>query len=194
MASNIVSLVIGSRGVGKTDFLKNKVIMPSPMPKKLIVDTFDSDIWRNMKTFENPQFEAIEIPLMELEQLEFWKKGIYRIANSEPNLVFTTIDQNLKNALVVFEDSTKYIGSKLTPSTRKFIYDSKQKNLNLTFVFHSLGSVPPELVRAADVLTLFKTNEGHPSKTKYPFPEIPVVMDHLRESQNRYENITIRLN
>lgn len=194
MASNVVSLVAGGRGTGKTDFIKNNVLLPSPMPKKLIVDTFDSQVWRTMKTFENPNGENQNIPLMDINDLELWRTGLYRVACSDSELVFNQIDEHLLNALVVFEDATKYIGKSLSKSTKKFIYDSKQKNLNLVFVFHSLASIPPDLVRAADTLTIFKTNEGRPSLTKYPFPDIPTAMQIVRESKNHFENVTIRLN
>lgn len=194
MASNVVSLVAGGRGTGKTDKIKNDVISPSPLPKKLIVDTFDSQIWRNMKTYSNPFGEQIQIPIMKIEDLDVWRNGLYRIVSSDSDLVFNEIDEHLQNALVVFEDATKYIGKSLSKSTKKFIYDSKQKNLNLVFVFHSLASIPPDLVRAADTLTIFKTNEGRPSLTKYPFPDIPTAMQIVRESSNHFENVTIRLN
>ncbi len=194
MASNVVIIVVGGRGTGKTDFIKDEIITQSPLPKKLTVDTFDSPPWRTLKTFKNPQNDAIQVPIMPIDKLAKWKEGIYRIATSDPEYTFAMIDQHLRNALVIFEDATKYIGSTLTKETRKFIYDSKQKNLNLVFIFHSLASVPPELVRASDYLTLFKTNEGRPSKDKYPFPEIPIAMEKVRESENHFENYTIRLN
>lgn len=194
MAANIVSLVAGARGTGKTDFVKNEVIYPSPLPKKLIIDTFDSAIWRNMETFIHPERAQIQIPLISVEKIPYWKSGLYRVASSEPDEIFSTIDQSVKNALLVFEDATKYIGSTLTKSTKKFIYDSKQKNVNICLIFHSLSAIPPELVRAADLLTLFKTNEGYPSKTKYPFPEIIPAMDFVRNSDNHFENVTLRLN
>jgi hypothetical protein len=194
MQANVVSLIVGARGTGKTDFVKNDVIVPSPLPKKLIVDTFDSDVWHTLETYLHPEQSKMRVPIIDPELLDRWKKGTYRIASGDVDNVFFHIEANLRNALIVFEDATKYIGSTLTKEFKKFLYDSKQKNLNIALLFHSLVAIPPELVRAADTLTLFKTNEGYPNKTKYPFPDIPKAMDFVRNSENHFENITIRLN
>lgn len=193
MVANKVILVAGARGTGKTGLLK-KLIKSSPLPKKLVVDTFDSAPWATMETHDDPEGINTLVPIMDPERLPQWKSGLYRTFSSDTNRMFELIDSSVVNALVVFEDATKYIGSRLSDEMRRFVYDSKQKNLNLVFVFHSLASIPPELVRCADFITLFKTNEGKPSDKKYPFPDLPLVMDHLRQSSNRYENVTIRLN
>lgn len=123
-----------------------------------------------------------------------WKSGMYRTFSSDTAEIMTLIEDHVQNAMIVFEDATKYIGSRLTKEMRKFVLDSKQKNLDLVFIFHSLSAIPPDLVRVSDFITLFKTNEGHPSKEKYPFPSIPVAMDKIRASKDRYRNITIALN
>lgn len=194
MRSNVVSLVVGTRGTGKTDFIKNEVVKPSMMPKKLIVDTFDSEVWHNMKTWNNYEGSQQEINFLPPDKMKLWKSGIYRTYSSEPEVIFSMIDSHLKNALLVFEDATKYVGSKLSNEMRRFLYDSKQKNLDLCLAFHSLGSVPPELVRIADTLTLFKTNDGVLSKSKYPFPELETAQKYLKNCNDRFENVTIRLN
>jgi hypothetical protein len=72
--------------------------------------------------------------------------------------------------------------------------NSKQINLNLVFIFHNLASIPCDLVRIADTLTIFRTGDGKLSLDKYPHPEIPKIQNHLVKSKNRFENHTIRLN
>ncbi len=193
MRINKVSLIAGGRGVGKTNFIK-KVLKASPINKKLVIDTFDSPPWRTLETYDNPDGRMFEIPVMPNNYLKSWKQGFYRLFSSSPERLFDDIEKHVTNAVIVFEDATKYLNGRLNDDVKRLVYDSKQKNLDLIFIFHSLGSIPPELVRAADTLTLFKTNEGMPNKDKYPFPDIPIVMDHLRRSKNRYENITIQLN
>jgi hypothetical protein len=194
MGNNIVSIVVGARGTGKTDFVKENAILKSPMKRKLVVDTFDSEPWATMETYKSPQNSGINIPILEMDKIPYWKTGLYRVISSDIDQIFSLIDEWMRNALLIFEDSTKYIEGKIGANLKKFVYDSKQKNLNLVFIFHSLAAVPPGLIRAADTLTIFKTNEGIPAKGKYPFPDIPQAMDIVRKSNDRYINITIRLN
>jgi hypothetical protein len=195
MRNNIVSVIVGTRGTGKTDFVKNLLCSSlSGFKKKLVVDTFDSDVWKNLKTWNWSNQENILVPILPPENFSRWNSGIYRMFHSDTDYLMQLIQDHANNCQIVFEDATKYVGSKLSKDMKKFVLDSKQKNLDLIFIFHSLGSVPPDLIRVADTLTLFKTNEGEPSKDKYPFPEIPAMMKKVRESQDRFTNITIRLN
>lgn len=190
--NNLVSLIVGGRGVGKTDFTK-RMMKASLHSKQLVVDTFDNPPWRTMKTHDDLHNND-HYPVIDIELLKRWSSGKYRLAESNTSKTMEVIMNYSNNALIVFEDATRYIESKPSQSIKNFVLDSKQKNLDLIFVFHSLMSVPPDLVRWADTLTLFKTNEGNPSKSKYPWGEIPIMMDHLRKSKNEHENITIQLN
>lgn len=192
--NNIISLVVGRRGTGKTDLIKNEIVIPSPLKKKLIVDTFENPAWRNLKTFLRPEMESASIPLLQIDQLQYWNNGLYRIFSSDTEELFEEIERTCFNTLLVFEDATKYIGGRLSPSMRKFLLDSKQKNLDVVLVFHSLASIPPELVRIADFITLFKTGDGQLDKSKYPFPDLELIRGHLATTTNHYENVTINLN
>lgn len=193
MRNNSVFLIAGNRGTGKTDKVK-QLIQSSQQIKRVIVDTFDSDIWHNMKTWNHPEWSGVRVPSMTPEKFQFWKSGLYRMYSSDTDLLMNNIQLYANNALVVFEDATKYIGSKLSKDMKNFVLDSKQKNLDIVFIFHSLSQIPSDLIRVADILTLFKTNEGIPSLTKYPFHEIPVMMKRMRESEDKHANISIRLN
>lgn len=162
--------------------------------KCLVVDTFDSDVWHNLATFHHPEAKEIKVPAIPLQRFKNWRSGIGRIFSADTTELMAEIQENAKNTFIVFEDSTKYIGSRLTDETKKFVLDSKQKNLDLVFIFHSLSQIPPDLVRVADILVLFKTNEGKISTTKYPWAEIPEMMKKLKASPNRYENLKLLLN
>jgi hypothetical protein len=190
---NKIILVAGTRGTGKTEYIK-KVLVSSNQPKKLVVDTFDSDVWRTLETHDHPEWASTPVHLIESSKLKTWKSGIYRIGNSNILQTIKDIELYLVNAFVVFEDATKYIGSRLNDDMKRFVLDSKQKNLDFVFMFHSLAQIPNDLIRIADVLTLFKTNEDIPSKKKYPFPEIPDLMEYVKTSENRYTNASILLN
>src|SRR5690554_2176671 len=192
--TNKVILVAGTRGTGKTDFIKNLLASVSKsFVKSLVVDTFDNPPWRDLSTWDHPE-RLDTFPVIPLDKFPLWKKGIGRIYSSNTREMMSIIQAHARNTFIVFEDATRYIGSKITDDVNNFVLDSKQKNLDLVFVFHSLTSIPPDLVRIADILVLFKTNEGKISDAKYPWPEIPKAMKELRQSTNRYSYKVIQLN
>lgn len=193
--TNKINLIVGTRGTGKTDFVKNLIIhQQSNFGKQLVLDTFDSLIWRNLKTWNQPTFESYVVPILPIARIRSWQSGIYRTFSSDVDEIFPEIDKHLFDCHLVMEDATKYIGKTLTKPMKRFLIDTKQKNIDLTLIFHSLAAVPPDLVRNSDSLTLFKTNEGKVSQSKYPWPQIPEIMRRVRMSENRYAYITIQLN
>jgi|SRR5690554_3295455 len=192
--TNKVFLIAGTRGTGKTDFIKNIIAEASKsFNKTLVVDTFDNPAWKDLSTWNHPD-RLTQVPVIPLTKFPVWKKGIGKIYSSNTKELMATIQEYAKNTFVVFEDATRYIGSKLTDDVNNFVLDSKQKNLDLVFIFHSLMSIPPDLVRVADILILFKTNEGKIPEYKYPWPEIPIAMKELKKSSNRYMYKIIPLN
>ena len=190
--TNKIFLLVGNRGTGKTDFCK-KLISKSILPKKIIVDTFDSPVWQNMKTHENPAGAIYNIPIIPLHSLAQFKEGIGRVFSPNTRLLEEQIATHCINSLVVLEDSTRYYKPMLTENQRIYLLNSKQKNVDFVLVFHYLSAVPPEIVKLADYLTLFKTNEGTFDSKKWYQPEVKQAFDFLSKSKNRFENITIQM-
>lgn len=190
--TNKIFLVVGNRGTGKTDFCKN-MLQLSPMPKKLIVDTFDNPAWRNMKTHDHPDWENITVPVMPVDMLNYHKGGLYRIFHTDTDFLQDEIDKYCMNSLVLVEDATRYFPLNLTRSQKNYLLNSKQKNLDIILVFHFLSTVPPELLKMADYLTIFKTNEAQVNEKKYFHPGFKEAFNHVYNSKNRFENKTIRL-
>lgn len=175
---NAICLIAGTRGTGKTTAVKRWI--KEQTKKVLIVDTFSNPAWK-------------EFPSLDPELLKRWNSGIYRFYDSDTNKVMAAIEKSVYNALLVFEDATKYVGSKLSEDVKKFALDSKQKNLDVIFIFHSLSDIPRDLVRISDTITLFKTVEesSNPNlKNKYR-PNILELMDMVNSSDNKYECQTI---
>lgn len=194
MRTNKVILIAGTRGTGKTDYSKNLLAkMENIFPKCLVVDTFDNPVWQDLSTHDHPD-RLKNVHILQPGQLPRWKKGTARIFSSNTGMLMEQIQLHCRNTFLIFEDATRYIGSKLTTDVNNFVLDSKQKNLDIVFVFHSLMQIPPDLVRISDVLVLFKTNEGVPPKTKYPWGEIPQMMAELKRSSNRFVNKILLLN
>ena len=101
MRDNKVILLAGTRGTGKTDFLK-PIVKNSNLPKKLIVDTFDSSVWHTLETHNQPDWSQNKVPTVEMRQLKNWNSGTYRCFSSDTKLMMGTIQKDVTNCLLVF--------------------------------------------------------------------------------------------
>ena len=185
MRINQVSAILGRRGTGKTVYIKKlieKYREALPDQKILIVDTLDHPAYRH-------------IPVIKPEKIKYWASpSIYRIYSSNPESVMEEISQHLSNALIIFEDASKYIRYRLPDSARQFIFDSKQKNLDLIFLFHGFAATPPELFRVVDNLVIFKTDHPQVRKNMIPnYEEVLTVYNRIKKSKNPYDNETVRI-
>lgn len=190
---NMVGAIAGNRGTGKTDFLKN-LLRASQMPKKLIIDTFDSPVWHTMETWDNPQGQLEPISEIQPHQLKFWKSGTYRMFSSDTDELMFYVQNDLRNCITIFEDATKYIGSKLTKDIKKFVLDSKQKNLDLVFVFHSLKDIPNDLIRVMDFITICKTGDKYGSHLRSKYPDsVEDAHAKVMKATSKFEKITLQI-
>ncbi|MFA5158621.1 MAG: hypothetical protein WC451_05565 [Patescibacteria group bacterium] len=97
------------------------------------------------------------------------------------------------NALVIVEDATRFVGTKLTDDQKTIVLDSKQKNIDMFWTFHSLMSIPPDLVRISDTLVLGKTNENFTSylRNKFPISGLEQGFQEVKTNKNKYFNKTL---
>ena len=164
---NTVSAIFGKRGTGKTVYLKGSEEFSQPGfikaylskgMKVLIVDTFDHPSYR-------------DIAIIKLELLSGWKKGVYRIfvrVEQMPDLC-NLISETLWNTLLVFEDAHKHQCNKIDKSVMRLIGDSKQKNVDIIFMYHNWALAPKDLYRYLDFIEVFKTKD-HPVVRKEDMP------------------------
>jgi hypothetical protein len=192
MRTNSICIYVGKRGSGKTDFVKNMIDF-FPQPKTLIVDTFDNPVWRNMKTYSHPEWETRIVPVMPIEKLHLHKSGLYRVFHSDTDFLQFQIQQHCMNTAILFEDSTRYFPLNLSRTQKNYLLNSKQTNCDIHLVFHTLSQVPPELIKYADFLILFKTGEGSYNPKKYYHPNFDKVFQTVLKSNDRYINRTIPL-
>lgn len=192
--TNKVILLAGTRGVGKTDFIK-PLVKNSNLPKKLIVDTFDTPVWHNLETHNRPEWKNINVPIVEMKNFKNWKSGTYRSFSSDTEQMMSAIQKDVTNCFIVFEDATKYVRANLQKDVRNFVLDSKQKNLDILFVFHSLASIPRELARISDILVIKKTSEALDTtlKNKFPTSKFEKAFLDVQQSKDRYYNKAIHL-
>lgn len=182
---NNVSAIIGRRGCGKTTYARQLIEsyrQALPKQKILIADTLDHPAYRDVA--------AIDVDL-----LKRWKEpNVYRIFDSNTDEILKTINTSLYNAMVVFEDASKYLRATLDNDVRRFILDSKQKNLDLVFIFHGFMFVPPEMFRLLDNLVIFRSD--NPETRKFyivAFDEVKAAYERVMKSENPYEHETVRV-
>lgn len=182
---NNVSTILGRRGSGKTTYARKLIEeykLALPEQKILIADTLDHPSYR-------------DIPAIDLDLLQRWiNPNIYRIYGSNTDEILYSIGEKLYNALVIFEDASKYLRASLNNDVRKFILDSKQKNLDLIFLFHGFAFVPPELFRLMDNIVIFKSDSPEPRKNYIvAYDQVKEVYEKVMKSENPYEHATVRI-
>lgn len=166
---NTVSAIFGKRGSGKTEFLKGNEALQLP-------GFFKPSLSNDMKvltidTIDHPSYR--DIPFIAPERLKGWKKGVYRTfvkADEMPELNQLINDlPSMWNTLLVYEDAYKHQYDKLSKPVKDLIIDSKQKNINMVFMYHGFSMAPKDLYRMLDFIELFKTKD-HPSVRKDDMP------------------------
>jgi hypothetical protein len=183
---NKITLILGKRGTGKT-YYTTKQIIPTyrarfPNKRILVVDTHD-----------HPDY--FDVPNISAEMIATWKgKGFYRCYDKRSDLVMSNIADYLKNALIIFEDASKYIGRNVEKSVLEFIFDSKQKNLDLIFQFHGFAECAPELLRVCDIIVMFRTgNPKHRANIIDSYEDIAAAYEAIKASTNPYEKRIIKI-
>lgn len=190
--TNKIFLYVGNRNTGKTDFIKN-LIDSTPQPKKLIVDVFDSPVWRNMKTWNHPEWEERSIPIIDPEKIKHHKYGLYRAFSPDVDYMQSLLARDCENTAVFIEDASRYFNLNLTRDQRMYLLNSKQKNVDLHLVFHFFTDIAPRLVKMADYITIFKTGETKINKDKYTHPDFEKAVQLVAQSPDRYFNISLKL-
>ncbi len=149
---NKIISIVGARGSGKTYFLKNEVLPAIATQRKtLIIDTLDHPDYR-------------EIPVLPLTKLHLWTKGVYRVWCNEdemPKLCqkLTSLD-NIWNTNLVFEDAGKHTADGIRRPLRSLMGDTKQKNIDMFFMFWAWGEVHPKILRKTNYVECFKTADS----------------------------------
>lgn len=168
MRINKVSLLLGRRGTGKTFYLKC-VIMSFLMKqsKVLVVDTLDHPSYAGVKTIDPRAIARMSAG------------DCCRCWGSETDEILLACE-NFRNGLLIIEDATKFIEGRLQDSVKRMVYDSKQKNVDIIFVFHGFVACPPALFRICDNIVLFKTGDV-PDVRKNDLPAFDEVCKAHRE-------------
>ncbi len=192
MRTNSICIYVGTRGAGKTVFVKNLIDL-FPQPKTLIVDIFDNPVWRNMETHNHPEWVHRVIPVIPVEKLPKQLTGLYRVFSNDIELLERAIDLHVRNTSLIIEDCTRWFNSTLTKTQKRYLLNSKQTNCDLHLFFHTLSAVPPDLIKYGDYLTIFKTGEYFYDKKKYCLPAFEKAFKKVVGSSDDFCNETIKL-
>lgn len=184
MRINQVLAILGRRGSGKTYYVKQLIQAyraKHQYQKILVVDTLDHPAYR-------------EIPTIDVDLIRRWKQAAtYRIFGSNTDEIFRAVS-TIYNGLVIFEDSSKYLRRVLPDEVRKFIIDTKQRNLDLIFLFHGFSYVPPELFRLMDNIVIFKTDNPERRKNDIiAYDDVLKAYNEVMASKNPYEKKTVQI-
>lgn len=191
---NVVSSLLGGRNTGKTDFLKY-LIRYTQLPKVLIVDTYDNPRWRDLEAHDDPEGIHKKIPIIKPEYIKGWKSGIYRIFDADTDLIKDVVSTDLWNCFLIWEDATKYFDSKLTTRDKRALYDTKQRNVDSIYTFHSYRKGNLEIIENSDLLIQKKTGDDpRVIDRKIGNPDIIKVWNKVMQHPDQYHTETIRLN
>lgn len=184
----VVAVMVGGRGTGKTVKARRIIDNYPGHRRKLVLDTEDHPKYRDFGTIK-----ANQIPGWKPINGKFRPKRIYE---GLPIDNIKTVQQHYRNGILVFEDARKYIGKHPDPTIEQFIIDSKQKGVDLLFIYHSFRAVPQMIWDYTDLLTVLKTKKGitRDQKNRVPdFEEIAEADAAVRASSDPYDSKTLEI-
>lgn len=195
---NLINVVIGRRGSGKTYFIKKffKPYLQRGM-KIVIVDTFNHPSYafpekNDPYPYKIGRIQPSAIPAWEKDK----KNGIYRMYGNNFNTEILPALMQLRNTLIVFEDAKKYIKQNLQEDLESLCIDSKQKNIDIIFLYHSWGFVPPAIIRLSDFIELFPTSDSPHDRKSYisgVYNEAVAAHNKVRASKDKWPHVSIDL-
>lgn len=191
---NKVFGIFGDRGTGKTEFAKGnpKFNLPGLINmylkkgmKVYIIDTMDHPAWRSF-------------PVLPMEKFDDFKKGACRIicnADDIPKLNYLlNASDNVYNSLLLYEDARKHTYMKVDKSLIRLIGDSKQKNIDIGFMYHCFAHCPLDLYRYFDFIELFKTKDSPMVREKAFAADLDGIMatyNKVKNDPSRFYHATI---
>lgn len=160
--------IIGQRGTGKTLFFLGSKYSAKASDQALNIPGFiDTAIKNGFKvliidTMDHPAYKRI--PVMQPKQFAGFRTGIYRtwLPDDQMRQFVNKINHasHFNNTLLVFEDAGKYTEGKLPPEFKKLIIESKQRNIDIVFMYHCWIDTPSNIFTKSDYIQLFKTEDS----------------------------------
>lgn len=169
MRFNFVGVIMGGRGTGKTLYVIGSEYSSKPGDEKLNIESFikiSLDQGKKvlvLDTMDHPSYRNIQI----LSQSNFknWKSGVVRIIarNSDMSKLVNLINvtPSLNNTFIIMEDAAKYTDKELPKPFETLNIESKQRNIDVFYMYHSWGDTPNDIFRKGiDFIYLLKTEDS----------------------------------
>jgi hypothetical protein len=200
---NSVTAIFGERGSGKTLYELGSNYTAKPEDKALNLKGI-LDLYLGVKqmkvliidTIDHPAYRKIRV--MPPQVFKEWKTGVYRMfthADDIPKLIeyLQKFDSHW-NTCYVFEDSYKHTSKTICKPLIRLMGDTKQKNIDIFFMYWSFGQAPQDLFRMLDYIELFKTQDS-PQCRKLNMPgyyaNAMKIYDEVKASKNPFFHKTI---
>ena len=168
---------IGFRNTGKTyETLQwiEDYISARKKYRVFIIMTLNHKKYRKFKTIKPNEIPGVT-------------QGVCRLVIDEDDFpkVFKHINHpDFENAMIIFEDASSYFTEdRLPKAVRKFIVDSKQKDMHLVFQYHCWAWVQLDYFRIVDFLRIHKTIDTPETRKKYIgiYKEVEAVYISVRD-------------
>lgn len=171
---NYLTLIVGTKGTGKTTAMKR--ILQSTSKKIIVLDVFDHTDWRHL-------------PMLAVKDIKRWVNGNVRVVTDEPELALSEIAKYVYNSIIVYEDANQYFESHLSKDVKRIIIQSKQKNNDIFVMYHSLGEVAKYFRTMYNRILLFKTKDTISECKKYSNAKgIESALNYCQMSPNQFVN------
>lgn len=168
MRFNTVGIIIGQRGTGKSLFLLGSKYSAKSGDEKLGIPSLIDIAQKNglkvliVDTIDHPAYR--KIPVLKQSDFKKFSAGVFRVWHEPENMrAFVHLintSENLNNTFIVFEDAGKYTEKNLPMEFKRLIADSKQRNIDILFMYHCFIDTPANIFTKSDYIQLFKTEDS----------------------------------
>lgn len=201
---NKITGIFGIRGTGKTLYMLGSKLSANQSDKALnktgildvyrklnkkvlIIDTLDHTSYRN-------------IPFLKPSQLNSFNSGIYRIIIKGKDIdklnKMLCQSKNIWNSVLVYEDAKKLTGDKADDYLIELMGDSKQKNIDIFFMYHNFSECPKDVFRKLDFIKCFKTKDSPDTRKDIiggDYIDVMKVYNSVKNNPNRFYSELIDL-
>lgn len=122
--------------------------------------------------------------------------GYYRCFGDDVRPIENALMKHARNTVVLVEDASEYMEGNLTEEQKKFILRRKQRNLDLIYMFHMFGMVPPKIYALVNHIYILRTLDK-PQGSSEKIPAIELVKEayqKVMQSKERYPREVLKIN
>jgi hypothetical protein len=193
---NTVNLLLGRRGTGKTVFVTGE----DGIVQDNLIDIY---VQKEMKvlildTYDHPSYQQVKRILPE-QINDSWKKGVYRcfVRPAEMEDLLSVVYDNFWNGALILEDAFKHQKKNLSDNCANMVGDSKNRNVDMYFMYHTWSFVPLDLYRYLDFIELFKTKtppgKREENELADNYEDVLAAYERVRNHESRFYHETINV-